>query len=114
MLRSFFNVLLVLIGFAALAQSPVSVQQEASQFKKNLLEHHVGPRPIDDAFSKDAFDLFLKQLDPTAATIIYGLYVEQLSCQELAEMLDIPVGTVKSKAYTARTKLRNWLKEVKL
>lgn len=64
MLRCFFNVLLVLIGFAALAQSPVSVQQEASQFKKNLLEHHVGPRPIDDAFSKDAFDLFLKQLDP--------------------------------------------------
>ena len=64
MLRCFFNVLLVIVGFATWAQSPVSVQQEAAQFKKNLLEHHVSPRPIDDAFSNDAFDLFLKQLDP--------------------------------------------------
>lgn len=54
----------------------------------------------------------LSQLDPAGATIIYGLYVEQLSCQELAEMLEIPVGTVKSKAYNARAKLRNWLKGV--
>ena len=64
MLRCLFNVLLVIVGFATWAQSSVSVQQEAAQFKKNLLEHHVSPRPIDDAFSKDAFDLFLKQLDP--------------------------------------------------
>ena len=64
MLRSFFNVLLVIITIATQAQSPVSVQQEAAAFKKNLLEHHVSPRPIDDAFSNDAFDLFLKQLDP--------------------------------------------------
>ena len=64
MLRCFFNVLLVIAGFATWAQSSVSVQQEAAQFKKNLLEHHVSPRPIDDAFSKDVFDLFLKQLDP--------------------------------------------------
>ncbi|HHX02125.1 MAG TPA: sigma-70 family RNA polymerase sigma factor [Firmicutes bacterium] len=52
----------------------------------------------------------LNQLDSTAAAIVYGLYVEQLTCQELAEILEIPVGTVKSKAYTARAKLRNWLK----
>ena len=64
MLRFFFNVLLVIVGFATWAQSSVSVQQEAAQFKKNLLEHHVSPRPIDDAFSKDVFDLFVKQLDP--------------------------------------------------
>jgi len=75
------------------------------------LDHHeLADEMVTDLTLREV----LKQLDPTATTIIYGLYVEQLSCQELAEMLDIPVGTVKSKAYTARTKLRNWLKEVKL
>ena len=64
MLRCFFNVLLVIVGFATWAQSSVSIQKEAAQFKKTLLEHHVTPRSIDDSFSKDAFDLFLKQLDP--------------------------------------------------
>jgi len=63
MLRCFFNVLFLFYGFAALAQSPVSVQQEASQLKKNLLEHHVSPRPIDDSFSKDVFDIFMKLVD---------------------------------------------------
>lgn len=52
----------------------------------------------------------LNQLDPTASTIIYGLYVEQLTYQELAEIIGIPVGTVKSRAYTARAKLRDWFK----
>jgi carboxyl-terminal processing protease len=64
MLRCFFTAWLVIVSFAALAQSPVTVKQEANQFKKNLLEHHVNPRPIDDSFSKDVFDLFLKILDP--------------------------------------------------
>lgn len=61
-----------------------------------------------------ATDLTLKealsQLDPTSQTIIYGLYVEQLTYQELAEIIGIPVGTVKSRAYTARAKLRDWLR----
>ena len=54
----------------------------------------------------------LGQLDHTSAAIVYGLYVEQLTCEEIADILGIPVGTVKSKAYAARGKLRSWLKEV--
>ena len=54
----------------------------------------------------------LSQLDAVSATIIYGLYVEQFTCEELAGILGIPVGTVKSKAYTARARLRSWLKGV--
>lgn len=50
-------------GSAALAQSPVSVQQEALQLKKKLLEHHVSPRPVDDAFSSEVFESFLSLLD---------------------------------------------------
>ncbi|NLZ44977.1 MAG: RNA polymerase sigma factor [Clostridia bacterium] len=53
----------------------------------------------------------LSQLDETARTILYGLYVEQLTCSELAEILGIPVGTVKSKAHAARSILQNKLRE---
>jgi carboxyl-terminal processing protease len=63
MLRYFFNVLFFFYGFAAMAQSPVSTQQEATQLIKNLLEHHVSPRPVDDSFSKDVFDIFIKLVD---------------------------------------------------
>ena len=52
----------------------------------------------------------LNQLDTTASTIIYGLYVEQLTYQDLAEIIGITVGTVKSRAYTARAKMRDWFK----
>src|SRR5690554_258735 len=51
----------------------------------------------------------LKQLDDSSRTIIYGLYVEGLSYRELAHMLSVPEGTVKSRAYTARVKLRRWM-----
>jgi DNA-directed RNA polymerase specialized sigma24 family protein len=53
----------------------------------------------------------LSPLDETARTILYGLYVEELTCRELAEILGIPVGTVKSKAHAARSILQNKLKE---
>jgi carboxyl-terminal processing protease len=64
MLRYAFNFFLLMYGVEALAQSPVSVQEEATQLKKNLLEHHVNPRTVNDFFSNDVFDLFLKSLDP--------------------------------------------------
>ncbi|NLP37553.1 MAG: sigma-70 family RNA polymerase sigma factor [Firmicutes bacterium] len=51
----------------------------------------------------------LNRLDETSRQIIYGIYVEQLSYKELAEILNLPEGTVKSKAYYARAKLKRWL-----
>lgn len=53
----------------------------------------------------------MTQLDEVDRTIMYGLYAEGLTCQELAKILDIPEGTVKSKAHYARKKLQKWLQE---
>src|SRR5690554_295715 len=53
----------------------------------------------------------LQQLDEVERTIVYGLYVEGLTYRELAEMLGMPEGTVKSKAHYARKRLYHWLKE---
>lgn len=64
--------------------------------------------PVSDLFLKE----ILSQLEGAEQSIIYGLYVEDLGSAELAEVLNIPEGTVKSKAYYARKKLRRWLREV--
>ena len=66
-----------------------------------------GNFPSNKIIVKEIFD----KLEGKARTIIYGLYVLELSCKELSNILDIPVGTVKSKAYYSRQKLKKWLRE---
>jgi len=53
-------------------------------------------------------DHMLDRLDDVSKIIIYGLYVERLTCKELADMLELPEGTVKSKSYAARQKMKRW------
>ncbi len=68
---------------------------------------------LDPALESTADNLLvyeaLSTLDEDTRTIIYGLYVENLRCKELAVMLNLPEGTIKSKAYYGRQKLRSWL-----
>lgn len=70
----------------------------------------------DTACSQDS-SLFVREMLERLAdqerTIIYGLYVAGLSCKELAQILRIPEGTVKSKSHYARKKLKTWLREEK-
>lgn len=63
--------------------------------------------PFDNLLVKD----MLKILDSTSRTIIYGIYIEKLSYKELSEMLELPEGTIKSKCFYAKRKLRDILKE---
>ncbi|HPT83037.1 MAG TPA: RNA polymerase sigma factor, partial [Limnochordia bacterium] len=53
----------------------------------------------------------LLQLEEPERSIVYGLYVEGLTYRELAAMLGLPEGTVKSKAHYARKRLYHWLQE---
>ena len=64
MLRFIFSFFLLISCASVLAQPAVSVQQEAIQFKKKLLENHVSPQSINDKFSEIVFNDFLKALDP--------------------------------------------------
>jgi carboxyl-terminal processing protease len=78
MLRSVLSLIFILFHVAALAQSPVSAQQEALQLKKKILEHHVSPKPVNDLFSETVFDYFFESLDPDK------LYFTQQEINDLA------------------------------
>ncbi|MBN2379223.1 sigma-70 family RNA polymerase sigma factor [candidate division WOR-3 bacterium] len=56
-----------------------------------------------------ALNKALSELSPQDREIIGKFYFEQLSYAEIAEELDIPIGTVMSRLYYARRHLKNFL-----
>ena len=56
-------------------------------------------------------ELFMQRLDDVSRQILYGIYVEKLTYKELAAILGLPEGTVKSRCHYARNKMKEWLKE---
>jgi DNA-directed RNA polymerase specialized sigma24 family protein len=62
--------------------------------------------PIEETI---ALDLALRQLSPEEREIVTLRHLDGLSYQELAEQLDIPPGTVMSRLFYARRRLRELL-----
>lgn len=82
-----------------------------NQVKEETLNTVNPPQMADNSSSNLFLKEVLSQVDESAGAILYGLYVEGLTCQELGLILKIPEGTVKSKAFYARKKLHHWLRE---
>ncbi|WP_238937600.1 sigma-70 family RNA polymerase sigma factor [Pseudoalteromonas sp. S16_S37] len=65
---------------------------------------------IDDGFADHLQDNKIKEhiskLPPAQQDVVKGVYFQQMSQEQLAEQLDIPVGTVKSRLRLALQKLR--------
>lgn len=53
----------------------------------------------------------MDQLPPLQRQIVQGVYLQELSQQELAERLGIPIGTVKSRLRLGLEKLRGYLEK---
>jgi RNA polymerase sigma-70 factor (ECF subfamily) len=66
-------------------------------------------RPVDDEVHRA-----LQQLSPKLRAIISLRYLEGLSYEEIAEVLELSMGTVKSRLFLAHETLRPLLKNVKL
>ena len=64
MLRCILKSVFLTVSISTLAQQPASVQNEALQLKKLILQHHFDPKPVDDLFSAKVFDHVLNALDP--------------------------------------------------
>lgn len=80
---------------------------------KETLPDLTGIGPASNPIPEEALFLeeMLQKLPGEDRQILYGLYVLQLKYSELAEIMQLPEGTIKSKAYYARKQLREWLKE---
>jgi len=75
----------------------------------NLLESS-DPNPSEMALSAEREELVretLNQLPESMTTLIHLVYYQGLKYREAAEVLDIPVGTVKSRIHSAVAKLTN-------
>jgi RNA polymerase sigma-70 factor (ECF subfamily) len=64
------------------------------------------------ADSVDAVRVALRRLPADQRTILELRYVEDYGIRQIAEVLGIPAGTVKSRLYQARQELRNHLTRV--
>ncbi|MEU8250646.1 sigma-70 family RNA polymerase sigma factor [Nonomuraea sp. NPDC048916] len=67
------------------------------------------PGPEELAVGGDWLDAVLAGLPPTQREVAVLHFVVDLAHQDIAEVLRIPVGTVKSRLHLARTKLRESL-----
>jgi RNA polymerase sigma-70 factor (ECF subfamily) len=66
-------------------------------------------RPVDDEVQRA-----LQELSPKLRTVISLRYLEGLSYEEIAEILELSIGTVKSRLFLAHETLRPMLKNVRL
>src|SRR5581483_9755982 len=66
-------------------------------------------RPVDDEVQRA-----LLQLSPKLRIVISLRYLEGLSYEEIAEILELSIGTVKSRLFLAHETLRPMLKDVTL
>lgn len=68
---------------------------------------------LDGPFDVEALQLALNKLPDEQRLVIVGFYFEECSYQELAQRLQIPLGTVMSRLARAKAQLRTLLAEKK-
>ncbi|WP_424535034.1 RNA polymerase sigma factor [Sphaerisporangium viridialbum] len=69
------------------------------------------PGPEELAIGRDRVQAALERLPPAQREVVVLALLEDLSHQDIAEVLGIPVGTVKSRLHHARATLREWIDE---
>ena len=69
----------------------------------------VGQSDGDRAMLMRDLEQALAQLRADHREVLILVGVEQMSYQEVADLLDIPLGTVMSRLHRARSKMRDWM-----
>lgn len=68
--------------------------------------------PVDDAMEeKLSVERLLSRMDSALASILRLYYLESLTIQEIAEISDVPAGTVKSRLFYARKTMMKLFEE---
>jgi len=70
-----------------------------------------GPPPEERALARDGLAQAVRRLAPVHREVLALAFVSGLGYQEIAEALEVPEGTVKSRLFNARRALRRLLEE---
>lgn len=80
-----------------------SIEEERIEFTPEQMVHFTN--------DKEVLDSLIEQLPKSQAVIITLFYLEQFSIKEIADILEIPIGTVKSRLSYGRSYLKKALDE---
>ena len=72
------------------------------------MEQGKGPEADDDLLNQEVRER-MKTLSPTFRETLWLFVVEDLSIRQIADILDIPEATVKTRIHRAKAHLRNQL-----
>jgi RNA polymerase sigma factor (sigma-70 family) len=85
--------------------------QVADFFRSNkvvqeLISHETPVKLDEQALNHQMLSKAINQLNPDDAQVIHLFYLAEMTLQEIANVMEIPVGTVKSKLYRSRAALK--------
>ncbi|MGB8382348.1 MAG: sigma-70 family RNA polymerase sigma factor [Dermatophilaceae bacterium] len=103
---------LVIDGYRASQRRP---QESGTPPEQHMTGHHAAfraPEEIDRALDQLLMHEALSQLSSQHRDVVIALHYQRLTVAEAAERLDVPEGTVKSRAYYALRHLRSVLDEM--
>ncbi|WP_124980886.1 RNA polymerase sigma factor [Nonlabens xiamenensis] len=83
-------------------------QNNVQRLNEHTLKNEVEEHSIDD--KQEALKLAIEQLTVEKQHVIQLFYVQQYAVSDIAEILNISQGTVKSRLFNARKKLKTILK----
>lgn len=99
--------------FGILARQIRQRKRSVARFARAILRMHTGASATTDSRDPVATDLErgLRKLSDAKRIVIVLAEVEGYSCPEIADILDVPVGTVWTRLHHARKELRAYIDE---
>ncbi|WP_137226865.1 sigma-70 family RNA polymerase sigma factor [Shewanella sp. MEBiC00475] len=76
-----------------------------------LFESDEAENKDDDFLLSSKLLQHVKELPPLQRQVVQGIYMQELTQQELADKLDIPIGTVKSRLRLGLEKLKSFMEK---
>jgi len=95
-------------------RQPAAVEDEQLESAAGAASHSRGPQPFDISSFQGMDQQLVKAIEslaPEYQVVLILWAVEEFSYKEIAEAVDIPIGTVMSRLHRARQKLSEQLRD---
>lgn len=90
------------------------IEMNGETFERQIEDHAPGPQDLVEQEEREQIlQHAIAQLSPERRILIVLYHFENLSYEEIAQMLNLPVGTIKSRLNRARLALREILQPVR-